>query len=182
MCSSITRRRSRTMNSSHLLNDVYCTHGFDADLFKIDDQSARILTSRDPENYLTLRFAPDEKSRKAVPRLWRPAKSMPPAKAEKPLVRNPHRARPRSSRRQMGEDGGALVPGRKQQASHGRRSHVARLASACIAIAQVRRDGFFVRTGNDPVTFKRPGRLSRARQKNPDQERSSRTPPTTRPV
>src|SRR5258705_13201187 len=62
---------------AHLINDVYCTHGFDPDLFKIDNDSVKILEGRDSQKAFTLRFAPDEGSREHVPRLWRPAKSLP---------------------------------------------------------------------------------------------------------
>ena len=70
----------------HLINDVYCTHGFADDLIKIDTDAARILENRDAQTYFTLRFAPDKNSCAPVPRLWRPAKSLPPAKAGKPLA------------------------------------------------------------------------------------------------
>jgi hypothetical protein len=71
---------------AHLLNDVYCTHGFAADLIKIDNDAAQILTNRESQNVFTLRFAPDANSKSRVPRLWRPAKSLPPAKLDKPLA------------------------------------------------------------------------------------------------
>jgi len=71
----------------HLLRDVYGTHGFADDFFKIDNDSAQILTNRASHNYFTLRFAKDEDSREHVPRLWRPAKSLPPANEEKPLAK-----------------------------------------------------------------------------------------------
>lgn len=70
---------------THLIYNVYCTHGFAQDLITIDEQSARILTNRDSQNFFTLRFARDEVSRKRVPRLWRPAKALPRARPEKPL-------------------------------------------------------------------------------------------------
>ncbi len=70
----------------HLLRDVYGTHGFADDLFKIDHDSAQILTNRASHHYFALRFAKDEASRKHVPRLWRPAKSLPPANEQKPLA------------------------------------------------------------------------------------------------
>lgn len=70
----------------HLLRDVYGPHGFADDLFKINHDSAQILTNRASHYYFTLRFAKDEASRKHVPRLWRPAKSLPPANEEKPLA------------------------------------------------------------------------------------------------
>src|SRR5713101_257159 len=70
---------------AHLINDVYCTHGFAADLIKIDHNAAQILTNRESHNVFTLRFAPDANSKAHVPRLWRPAGSLLPAKPEKPL-------------------------------------------------------------------------------------------------
>jgi N-acetylmuramoyl-L-alanine amidase len=70
---------------ARLINNVYCTHGFAADLITMDEKSARILTNRDAQKFFTLRFAQDERSREPVPRLWRPAKSRAPAKPDKPL-------------------------------------------------------------------------------------------------
>src|ERR1043166_7504588 len=71
---------------THLFNDVYCTHGFAADLFKIDTDSVRILTSREKQTFFTLRFANDVESSKKVPRLWRGAKDLGQASAGKPLI------------------------------------------------------------------------------------------------
>jgi hypothetical protein len=71
---------------SHLINDVYCTHGFADDLIKIDNDSARILKNREAQTFFTLRFAADENSCARVPRLWRPAKSLPAVKTDKPLA------------------------------------------------------------------------------------------------
>jgi N-acetylmuramoyl-L-alanine amidase len=71
---------------AHLLNDVYCTHGIPDDLIKIDNDSAQILTNRDSGKIFTLHFAPDANSKERVPRLWRPAKSLPKASAAKPLA------------------------------------------------------------------------------------------------
>src|SRR5205823_12327681 len=71
---------------AHLLNDVYCTHGIPNDLIKIGNDSAEIVTNRDPLNVFTLEFAPDENSRAQIPRLWRPAKSLPGPKPDKPLA------------------------------------------------------------------------------------------------
>jgi hypothetical protein len=70
----------------HLLQDVYCTHGITPGLVTIEDKSARILINRDPQRFFRLRFAKDESLRARVPRLWRPAKSLPPLKADKPLA------------------------------------------------------------------------------------------------
>jgi hypothetical protein len=69
----------------HLVNDVYCTHRFASDLIEINDNSARILMSREAQKFFTLRFAADDAAQKPVPRLWRPAKSLPPTKEDKPL-------------------------------------------------------------------------------------------------
>jgi hypothetical protein len=70
---------------AHLINDVYCTHGFASDLIEIKDDSARILMNRDAQKFFTLRFDANDDARKSVPRLWRPAKSLPPTKRDKPL-------------------------------------------------------------------------------------------------
>lgn len=70
---------------AHLVNDVYCTHGFADELIKIDNDSARILKNRAGQTLFTLHFAPSEESCESIPRLWRPAKSLPPPKPEKPL-------------------------------------------------------------------------------------------------
>jgi hypothetical protein len=71
---------------AHLVHDVYCTQGFAEDLIKIDNESARILENREAQRFFTLRFAKDEASRRPVPRLWRPARSLPPLKQDKPLA------------------------------------------------------------------------------------------------
>ena len=70
---------------AHLIYDVYCTHGFAPDLIEVNTDTARILTNRESHNFFTLRFAKDDTSRNPVPRLWHPAKSLPPAKGHKPL-------------------------------------------------------------------------------------------------
>ena len=70
---------------ANLVENVYCTHGMPAGMISIDAESARILLRREPETFFTLRFAPDEKSRKRVPRLWRTAKQLPAATMKRPL-------------------------------------------------------------------------------------------------
>ena len=70
---------------TRLVQDVYCTHGFGDESIKIDNEAARILKNGNTKSFFTLRFAKDESSRKRVPRLWRPAKSLSPARQEKPL-------------------------------------------------------------------------------------------------
>ena len=71
---------------ARLINDVYCTHGIPADLIKVDSDAAQIVTNREPRNIFALQFASDSDSKARVPRLWRPAKSLPPAKANRPLA------------------------------------------------------------------------------------------------
>jgi len=70
---------------AHLIYDVYCTHGFAPDLIEVNTDTARILTNRESQIFFTLRFARNDASRNPVPRLWHSAKSLPPAKADKPL-------------------------------------------------------------------------------------------------
>ena len=43
-----------------LLDGIYCTHGRPERLISVGNDSARILTRRDPDEYFTLRFAPNE--------------------------------------------------------------------------------------------------------------------------
>lgn len=71
---------------AHLINDVYCTHGIPDDLVRIDQGSAQIMTDRTTQSAFTLEFAADKNSKARVPRLWRPAKALPPAKPSKPLA------------------------------------------------------------------------------------------------
>jgi N-acetylmuramoyl-L-alanine amidase len=70
---------------AHFIYDVYCTHGFAPDVIEVNTDTARILTNRESQNFFTLRFAKDDTSRNPVPRLWDPARSLPPAKGHKPL-------------------------------------------------------------------------------------------------
>jgi len=70
---------------ARLIDNVYCTHRFAPDLIAINDKDARILTNRDAQKFFTLRFAKDNASAERVPRLWQPAKSLPPVKPTKPL-------------------------------------------------------------------------------------------------
>ncbi len=71
---------------SRLIQDVYCTHRFAPDLIEINEKAARVLMNRGSQKFLTLRFAEKDITRKSVPRLWRPAKSLPPARPNKPLL------------------------------------------------------------------------------------------------
>lgn len=70
---------------AHLINDVYATHGFAPDLIEIKDDTARILMNRDAQKFFTLRFASTTEEQKRVPRLWRPARSLPSAAPDKAL-------------------------------------------------------------------------------------------------
>jgi N-acetylmuramoyl-L-alanine amidase len=71
---------------SRLIHDVYCTHGFAPDLIEINEKTARLLVNRDSQKFFTLQFAENAAARKPVPRLWRPAKSLPAARPDKPLL------------------------------------------------------------------------------------------------
>jgi N-acetylmuramoyl-L-alanine amidase len=71
---------------SRLIQEVYCTHGFAPDLIQLNEKTARILMNRESQKFFTLRFAENADVRELVPRLWRPARSLPPARAEKPLA------------------------------------------------------------------------------------------------
>ena len=71
---------------AHRVNDVYCTHGFAPDLIEINEKTARILMNRETQKFFRLRLAEKDDGRKSVPRLWRSAKSLPPAKPGKPLL------------------------------------------------------------------------------------------------
>ena len=70
---------------AHLINNVYATHGFAPDLIEIKDDVARILMNRDAQKFFTLRFVSGIEGQKPVPRLWRPARSLPSAGSDKPL-------------------------------------------------------------------------------------------------
>jgi hypothetical protein len=70
---------------AHLIQDVYCTHGFAPDLFEVNDDTARILINREAGKFFTLKFAANSATRKPVPRLWRPLQLLPRAPQEKPL-------------------------------------------------------------------------------------------------
>jgi hypothetical protein len=70
---------------TRLIENVYCTHGVPDGMLEIDERSAKILTNLSSHSSFTLRFAEDVV--RPVPRLWRPAKSLPPPVAGKPLAR-----------------------------------------------------------------------------------------------
>jgi hypothetical protein len=60
-----------------LLRGVYATHGIGEELIRVDPEAACILTDRDAQTWFTLRFATNERKRKAVPRNWRAAQALP---------------------------------------------------------------------------------------------------------
>ena len=141
---------------AHLINDVYCTHGFAPDLIEINEKTARILLNRETQKCFTLRFAENDASRKPVPRLWRPAESLPRAKPERPL-----------SGLRIALDPGHL--GGKWAKMEERWLHVGdgapvqegdlTLGVARLLAPRLRKLGarvFFIRSSNEPVTAKRP--------------------------
>src|SRR5256712_1882847 len=141
---------------THLIRDIYCTHGLGDDLLKIDNDSAQILKNRDAQTFFTLRFANDETSRREVPRLWRPAKSLPPARPEKPLAGLRIALDP-------GHLGGRWAKMEERWFQVGDAPAVQEgdlaLRTARILAPQLRKLGakvFFVRKGAEPVTSKRP--------------------------
>jgi N-acetylmuramoyl-L-alanine amidase len=141
---------------THFIHDVYCTHGFGDDLFKIDNDSAQILKKRDAHSFFTLRFAKDEASRRHVPRLWRPAKSLPPARPEKPLANLRIALDP-------GHLGGKWAKMEERWFQVGDTPPVQEgdlaLRTAQILAPQLRKLGakvFFVRKDSEPVTPQRP--------------------------
>ena len=141
---------------TRLIQDVYCTHGFAPDLIEINEKTARILMNREAQKFFTLRFAENDASRKPVPRLWRPAESLPPAKPETPL-----------SGLRIALDPGHL--GRKWARMEERWFQVGNsapvqegdltLSVARLLAPRLRELGakvLFIRNSNEPVTAKRP--------------------------
>ena len=141
---------------SRLIQDVYCTHRFAADLIEVNTDAARILTNRESQKFFTLRFAKDDVSLNRVPRLWHPAKSLPPAKEGKPLSGLRIALDP-------GHLGGEWAKmeerwfqvGSSQPVQEGDLTlKVARLLST--RLRELGAKVFFVRNSNEPVTPKRP--------------------------
>ena len=141
---------------SRLIQNVYCTHGFASDLIEINEKTARLLMNREAQTFFTLRFAENDAERKPVPRLWRPAKSLPSAKPEKPL-----------SGLKIALDPGHL--GGKWAKMEERWFHVGSSAPveegeltlrvSRLLAARLRELGAkvsFVRNSNEPITSKRP--------------------------
>jgi hypothetical protein len=141
---------------SQLIQSVYCTHGFAPDLIEVNNDTARISTNRESQSFFSLRFAKNDASRNPVPRLWHPAKSLPHAKADKPL-----------SGLRIGLDPGHLggewakmeerwfQVGSTQPVEEGDLT----LKVARLLATRLRKLGakvLFVRNSNEPVTAKRP--------------------------
>jgi N-acetylmuramoyl-L-alanine amidase len=142
---------------TRLIQDVYCTHGFAPDLIEISEKTARILMNREAQKFFTLRFAENDASRKPVPRLWRPAESLPPAKLQKPLSGLRIALDP-------GHLGGTWAKMEERWFQVGNSAPVQEgdltLRVARLLASRLRELGakvLFIRNSNEPVTAKRPG-------------------------
>src|SRR5882762_11788666 len=141
---------------TQLIQNVYCTHGLDPDLIEVNTDTARILTNRESQKFFTLRFAKNDTSRNPVPRLWHPAKSLVPAKADKPLLGLRIALDP-------GHLGGKWAKMEERWFQVGSTQPVQEgdltLKVARLLATRLRELGakvFFVRNSNEPVTAKRP--------------------------
>jgi N-acetylmuramoyl-L-alanine amidase len=142
---------------AHLINDVYCTHGIPAELIKIDNDEAQIVADRDSQKVFTLQFASQPNSKARIPRLWRPAKSLPPAKPNKPLAGLRVALDP-------GHLGGKWAKMEERWFQVGDSKPVTEgdltLRVSRMLASRLRKLGatvLFVRNSTDPVTPKRPG-------------------------
>jgi N-acetylmuramoyl-L-alanine amidase len=150
---------------AHLINHVYCTHGLASDLIEINEKTARILVNRAAPSFFTLRFAKHQTSGNPVPRLWRPASSLPHASPNKPLSDLRIALDP-------GHLGGnwAKMEERWFQVGNSRPVKEGDLALkvARILAPQLRRLGAkvsFVRNSSEPITPKRPDDLKELARK-----------------
>jgi hypothetical protein len=141
---------------AHLINHVYCTHGFAPDLVEINEKNARVLMNREAQTFFTLRFAEDAAASKPVPRLWRPAKSLPPPRQEKSLFGLKIGLDP-------GHLGGKWAKMEERWFQVGNSPPVQEgdltLRVARLLAARLRELGAkvsFVRNSNEPITAKRP--------------------------
>jgi N-acetylmuramoyl-L-alanine amidase len=141
---------------TRLIRDIYCTHGFAPDLIEINEKRARILMNREAQKFFTLRFAEGDALRNPVPRLWRPAESLPPAKPEKPLSGLRVAVDP-------GHLGGKWAKMEERWFQVGPSDPVEEgdltLRVARLLALRLRKLGakvFLLRNNNDPVTAKRP--------------------------
>jgi hypothetical protein len=141
---------------TQLIQNVYCTHGFAPDLVEVNTDAARILTNRESQESFTLRFAKNDASRNPVPRLWHPAKSLPSAKAHKPLsglriALDPgHLGGEWAKMEERWFQVGSTEPVREGDLT----LKVARLLGT--RLRELGAKVFFVRNSNEPVTAKRP--------------------------
>jgi N-acetylmuramoyl-L-alanine amidase len=140
----------------HLINDVYCSHGFAPDLIEIHDDAAQILTSRQAQKSFTLQFAADNAARKRVPRLWRSARSLSTATIEKPLAGLKIALDPGHLGGQWAkmEERWFRVGDSKPVQEGDLTLRVARLLAA--RLHQMGAKTSFVRNGDEPTTSKRP--------------------------
>src|SRR5438034_2996841 len=141
---------------AHLINDVYCTHGFAPDLIEINEKTARLMMNRSAQEFFTLRFAANDAERKPVPRLWRPAKSLPAARPGKPLSGLKVALDP-------GHLGGKWAKMEERWFQFGDSQPVQEGDLAlCVArllgrrLRQLGANVSFVRNSNEPITSKRP--------------------------
>jgi N-acetylmuramoyl-L-alanine amidase len=141
---------------TRLIHDVYCTHGFAPDLIEINEKTVRILMNREAQKFVTLRFAENDAARKRVPRLWRPAESLPPAKPKRPLsglriALDPgHLGGKWAKMEERWFQVGDSAPVQEGDLT----LHVARLLAP--RLRQLGARVFFIRNSNEPVTAKRP--------------------------
>jgi hypothetical protein len=141
---------------SRLIQNVYCTHGFAPDLFEINEKTARLLMNREAQTFFTLEFAENDAERRPVPRLWRPAKSLPSAKPEKPLsglkiALDPgHLGGKWAKMEERWFHVGSSAPVEEGELT----LRVSRLLAA--RLSELGAKVLFVRNSNEPITSKRP--------------------------
>ncbi len=70
----------------HLLDEVYCAHGYNPELFKIEPDRVRILTATGTQNYFVLRFAKNAAARLPLTHWWTAPAALPPASEAQPLA------------------------------------------------------------------------------------------------
>ena len=141
---------------TRLIQNVYCTHGFAPDLIEINEKTARVLMNRETQKFFTLRFAENAAARQSVPRLWRPAESLPPVRPEKSLFGLKIGLDP-------GHLGGKWAKMEERWFQVGNSAAVQEgdlaLRVARLLAPRLRQLGakvFFVRNSNEPITAKRP--------------------------
>lgn len=69
-----------------VLQNVYCTRGVSADFVQTEADIARFLIDREEQKWFTLRFAPNEESRKPFAPSWKRAASLPAARKGRELA------------------------------------------------------------------------------------------------